>query len=172
MFWACSDTHEEGSTQEVEEASIELPEVEAVQHPELYVLIQEKDSLLFQVGFNQIDTAMVASLIAEDFEFFHDEHGLMNTKQDFLNSIQGIKELPFKTWRVLVDGTVEVYPMYRDNKQELYGILQNGVHEFFQQYEGEEAQQTSTAQFSHLWILENNEWKLKRVFSYDHQNSK
>lgn len=113
---------------------------------------------------------MVASLISQDFEFYHDEHGLTNTKQDFLNSIHGIKELPFKTWRVLVESSVEVYPMYQDNKQELYGILQNGVHEFYQQYEGEEPQQTSTAQFSHLWVLEDDQWRLKCVISYDHQS--
>ena len=27
------------------------------------------------------------------------------------------------------------------------------------------------AKFIHLWILEDNDWKLKRVFSFDHQKA-
>ena len=27
----------------------------------------------------------------------------------------------------------------------------------------------STAKFIHLWILEDNQWKLKRILSYDHK---
>jgi hypothetical protein len=28
---------------------------------------------------------------------------------------------------------------------------------------------TSKASFTHLWLLEQNTWKLRRVLSYDHQ---
>lgn len=132
-------------------------------------LIREKDSLLFQIGFNQIDTLQVAKLTSTDFEFYHDEHGITETKSEFVTSINGIRELPFKTWRTLVEGSMEVFPLYKDNSQVLYGAIQNGVHDFYQQYEGEVAQKTNTARFTHLWIIENGDWKLKRVLSYDHQ---
>lgn len=140
-------------------------------HPELHQLILIKDSLLFDIGFNQIDTSQVADLIAQDFEFYHDEHGITDSKDAFLTSIAGLSELPFKTWRTLKKESVEIFPLYSDNKTELYGILQTGIHEFYQQHEGEEARKTSTAQFSHLWILEEDAWKLKRVISFDHINS-
>ena len=136
---------------------------------ELFKLIREKDSLLFQIGFNQIDTLQVAKLISTDFEFYHDEHGITETKSGFLRNINGIRELPFKTWRTLVDSSMEVFPLYKENSQVLYGAIQNGVHDFYQQNEGEEARKTNIARFTHLWIIENGDWKLKRVLSYDHQ---
>lgn len=135
----------------------------------LFKLIKEKDSLLFQIGFNQIDTSQVANLTSTDFEFYHDEHGITETKSRFVSNIEGIRELPFKTWRTLVDGSMEVFPLYKNNSQELYGAIQNGVHDFYQQNEGENAIKTNTARFTHLWIIENGEWKLTRVLSYDHQ---
>jgi|TARA_B110000977_G_scaffold46911_1_gene63784 hypothetical protein len=135
----------------------------------LFNLIREKDSLLFQIGFNQIDTLQVVKLTSTDFEFYHDEHGITETKSAFVSNIDGIRELPFKTWRTLVDGSMEVFPLYKDNSQVLYGAIQIGVHDFYQQNEGEDARKTNTARFTHLWIIENGDWKLKRVLSYDHQ---
>jgi len=136
---------------------------------QLYRLIQEKDSLLFQIGFNKIDTHQVALLTSTDFEFYHDEHGITETKSAFIKNISGIGELPFKTWRTLVEGTMEVFPLYQDNSQVLYGAIQNGIHDFYQKKEGEAARKTNTAKFTHLWVIENGDWKLKRVLSYDHQ---
>lgn len=136
---------------------------------ELFDQIMTMDSLLFEVGFNQIDTAQMASLTSADFEFYHDDNGIVDSKTAFLNSINSLKDLPFKTWRTMVDGSMEVFPMYKDNGQVLYGAIQKGVHEFYQQKEGEEARKTSTARFTHLWMIENGDWKLKRVLSYDHR---
>ena len=89
-------------------------------------LIREKDSLLFQIGFNQIDTLQVAKLTSTDFEFYHDEHGITETKSEFVTSINGIRELPFKTWRTLLEGSMEVFPLYKDNSQVLYGATKIG----------------------------------------------
>ena len=133
----------------------------------LYNLIREKDSLLFQIGFNKIDTLQVENLISTDFEFYHDEHGVTESKSDFVNQIESIRALPFKTWRTLVE--MEVFPLYQNNSEELYGAIQNGVHDFYQQKDGEKAVKTNTAKFAHLWIIENGDWKLKRVLSFDHQ---
>lgn len=144
---------------------------EVSKYPELYEMIMMKDSLLFQVGFNQIDTGQVSRLISEDFEFYHDVHGVMDSKENFIASINGLSDLSFKTWRELRDGTVEIFPLYTDNKTQLYGIIQTGKHEFYQQEEGEKAKRTSIAIFNHLWIKEDGDWKLKRVLSYDHLNT-
>ena len=64
---------------------------------------------------------------------------------------------------------MEVFPLCTDNKQKLYGAIQNGIHDFYQQEKGEKARKTNTAKFTHLWIIEDGDWKLKRVLSYDHQ---
>ncbi len=50
----------------------------------------------------------------------------------------------------------------------VYAVLQIGKHQFFANEEGKEEYFTSVADFSHLWILENGKWKLKRVLSYNH----
>jgi hypothetical protein len=134
----------------------------------LFQTLQQCDNLLFDIGFNTIDTVQVSQLIDDDFEFYHDEHGVTETKTDFIRGIASLRDLPFKTWRVLQPGSVEVFPMYRNGKSELYGAVQTGIHEFYQQKVGEEARKTSTASFTHLWILDNGNWKLKRVLSYDH----
>lgn len=147
----------------------EMPVAVSVEDLELFNLLKAKDSLLFQVGFNQIDTAQVAELASADFEFYHDEHGITETKSAFVSSINGIGDLPFKTWRILVNGSLEVFPLYKNNSQDLYGAIQNGVHEFYQQHDGEEARKTNIAKFTHLWIIEDGDWRLKRVLSYDHQ---
>ena len=142
--------------------------VEPVRQGDLFEVIKEKDSLLFDIGFNQIDTAQVARLISEDFTFYHDEHGITQGKADFLKDIHSISGLPFKTWRVLDEKSLEVFLMHKENGKVLYAAIQNGMHSFYQQKEGEKANKTSTARFSHLWILEHGQWKLKNAFSYNH----
>ncbi|WP_421753284.1 nuclear transport factor 2 family protein [Croceimicrobium sp.] len=132
-------------------------------------IILERDSLLFKVGFNHIDTQQVAALLAHDFEFYHDEHGITDSKADFVQSIQNLRGIGFRTWRELDRKSTEIFPLYRNNGQELYGIIQRGRHSFFQQKKNRSAHKSSTARFTHLWILENGEWKLKRVLSFDHR---
>ena len=140
------------------------------QNGELLKTLKEKDSLLFQIGFNQLDTLQLLSLVSEDFEFYHDLSGVTGTKAAFVQSIKSIGDLPFKTWRKLVKDSMEVYPLHKNNGQILYGAIQTGVHDFYQQHKGKQARKTSTARFTHLWILENDHWKLKRVLSYDHHH--
>ncbi|GLR19937.1 hypothetical protein [Portibacter lacus] len=168
-LWSCNDRVSNG-----ENAVSETNETKATTtaNQELFDLIKEKDSLLFQIGFNQIDTSQVAALSSSDIEFYHDKNGITNSKNDFLTSIYGLKTLPFKTWRKLVPGSMEVFPLYKDNNKVLYGAIQNGSHDFFQQHDGETARKTNTAKFTHLWIIENDIWQLKRVLSFDHQDPK
>ena len=68
--------------------------------------------------------------------------------------------------RSLVSESLEVFEMKKDNK--LYGAIQKGKHTFQQKIDGE-MKTVGIADFTHLWLLENNEWKLKRVLSYNHQ---
>ena len=102
----------------------------------MYNIFFEKDSLPFQIGFNKIDTSQIAALTAKDFEFYHDEQGITETKQDFIERTASIEDLQFKTWRILKKESMEVFPVYTDNKQKLYGAIQNGIHDFYQQEKG------------------------------------
>lgn len=158
---ACSNNNETNTEKIAKEKPTEINE-----NQELFNTLKIKDSLLFQIGFNQIDTALVASLLSDDFEFYHDINGIINSKNEFVSSINDIAGLPFKTWRTLQENSMKVFPLYDNDK--LYGGIQEGVHDFYQQHEGETAVKSGTAKFTHLWILEDNQWKLKRVLSYDH----
>ncbi len=167
ILLACQPIEE--STANTEHTTAALSHSVTSLSPEVLRQIKVQDSLLFQVGFNQIDTAQVAALLSSDFEFYHDEHGITDDAKDFVLGIGGLNELSFTTWRVLLEESSEMYPLYQNNHQELYGVIQIGMHEFYQQEEGAAARKSSTARFNHLWILEEGAWKLKRVLSYDHQ---
>ena len=53
------------------------------------------------------------------------------------------------------------------NNGELYGAIQKGKHNFQEKQNGKLIT-VGIADFTHLWILESNIWKLKRVLSYNH----
>lgn len=138
------------------------------QSSEVYAILKAKDSVLFERSFNLCETYHLNTLISEDFEFYHDKSGVTNSKADFIKIMEtGIcnPNNPTTSRRELV-GSLEVFPLY-DNGT-LYGALQNGTHRFFETTNGKEIK-GSIAKFSHLWILENNTWKLKRVISFDHK---
>ena len=139
------------------------------QNSELFNTLKAKDSILFKIGFNKCKVEKSAELMAEDLEFYHDKGGVTNTKAEFVAIMKnGLckPNNPEKVYRFLVEGSLEVFPMY--NNGELYGALQNGKH-FFSPNPSMTYEQTDNyALFSHLWIIEDDEWKLKRVISYNH----
>ncbi|MEY8848408.1 nuclear transport factor 2 family protein [Psychroserpens sp. XS_ASV72] len=139
---------------------------------EVYKTLKSKDSLLFECAFNKCETQYLEELVSEDFEFYHDIAGLEASKSGFIATMKkGICNAHNKTKsrRELVDGSLEVYPLKRNG--EVYGALQNGIHRFYETINGKEVA-GSIAKFSHLWIIENGKWYLKRVISYDHQMPK
>lgn len=148
---------------------INLLKAQVGENSDLFKTLKAKDSLIFNVGFNHCDVSQFKNLVADDFEFYHDKSGVLNSKEEFINSIENglcSKTNPYKARRELITGSLEVYPLYKNG--ELYGALQNGKHKFFEQFEGKETA-GSIAQFSHLWILEQKQWKIKRVLSFNHQ---
>lgn len=135
---------------------------------DLYQALRINDSLLFDVGFNTCDIKQFDSLLSDRFEFYHDEAGNTSSKSDFIASIRdGLCKLNYKPRRQLAKGTLKVYPLKKNAV--LYGAIQTGKHEFYGREEGKPEYLTSTATFSHLWLIEDGKWKLSRVFSYDHQ---
>ncbi|MBK6265657.1 nuclear transport factor 2 family protein [Marivirga sp. S37H4] len=134
----------------------------------IYDELAIKDSLMFKIGFDQCDLTMVKSLINEDFEFYHDIGGIDSSREDFINTMRrnlcpnGENAIR----RELVQGSLKVFPLY-DNGV-LYGAIQTGSHRF-PQADSHTSENNSAAQFMHLWLLKNGEWKISRVLSFDHQ---
>lgn len=136
---------------------------------ELFKTLKTNDSLLFYVGFNECDMTQFKNLTTDELEFYHDKNGVLNSKELFVNvMVNGIckKDNPYKARRELVEGSLNVFPLYDNGK--LYGAIQNGNHKFYERFEGTE-NAGSIAKFSHLWILDDNQWKIKRIYSFDHQ---
>lgn len=136
---------------------------------ELFEALKKNDSLLFDAGFNNCKISAFEHLISEDLEFYHDQGGLTTNKEDFLNNVRNnICSSPDKKpFRKLDAESLQVFPLYRNGQ--LYGAIQKGRHEFFIQEPEKELYQTSTALFTHVWLLEDEKWILKRVLSYDHK---
>jgi len=129
--------------------------------------LKRKDSLLFELGFNQCDTNQVKTAISDDFEFYHDQSGITGSKESFVRSIADLCNATYKPSRELVEHSLEVHLLKKNG--EIYGAIQKGKHKFYEERPDKTKYLTSTANFIHLWILEGDDWKLKRVFSYNHK---
>ncbi|MEM8847858.1 MAG: nuclear transport factor 2 family protein, partial [Bacteroidota bacterium] len=140
---------------------------------ELHQTLKKKDSLLFNAAFNTCEIEVLNSLFAEDFEFYHDKVGITDGKDAFIQPIaSGCNNWkdkgPQPAKRYLVEGSLEVYPLRKNGT--LYGAIQHGVHSFEFLNENKEYQKGDIAKFTHIWILDEGNWELKRELSYNHQS--
>lgn len=137
---------------------------------ELFDEIAQHDSALFDAAFKTCDADRLGELVTEDFEFYHDKHGLSATSgAQFVELFRGGCErqrqgIDFRARRELVQGSMAVYPLNN------YGAVQVGVHRFYAIAEGKQDQLTETARFTHVWKKEEDgRWRISRALSYDHR---
>jgi len=141
------------------------------QNSDLFKTLKANDSILFKRGFNKCEIDKSAELMFDDLEFYHDKGGITNSKEEFVKTMKnGLcrENNPEKTYRFLVEESLEVFPMYNNGK--LYGALQNGKHFFSSNKSMTLKESDNYALFSHLWIIDNGVWKIKRVISYNHSS--
>jgi len=129
--------------------------------------IRESDSL-FWIAYNQCDIEGMHAYIAEDVEFYHDKGGiqkgwkiLAQTTRNNLCSRTG-----WRLRREETKGTTKMFPMESDGK--IYGAILSGEHQFFVTEDGKPEYASGSAKFTHLWLVENENWKMSRILSYDH----
>lgn len=135
-----------------------------------YLLVVKNDSLLFEQSFNNCQLQMLDQLMSDDLEFYHDISGRLFTKQAFIDNFKnGICGNPnFKARRELIPGSIKVYELKNNNQ--VYGLIQQGEHRFYESSNGAPEVAGSIAKFTHLWILEDDGvFRLKRALSYDHK---
>jgi hypothetical protein len=138
------------------------------ENSEIYKILKFNDSILFERAFHKCEIERLEKVISKNFEFYHDVSGVQN-KEEFINAIKNnICSRPETFKRKLVKNTLEVYSL--KNKGEIYGAIQKGKHDFYIKVNNS-IRKTGTAQFTHLWLLENKNWKLKRVLSFDHKDA-
>lgn len=136
---------------------------------DLYKTIKEKDSLLFNIGFNTCNIEILKGLISQEFTFYHDQSGITKSKDAFIENVKhGLCKLPYKAIRMLTQGSTSIYPLH--SKDNIYGAIQNGEHYFYALEGSNQKYLTSTAKFIHVWVIENGVWKLRSVLSFDHRD--
>lgn len=129
-------------------------------------VILEMDSIFWK-AYNECDIKVMNNFLAEDLEFYHDNGGIEMGRETLNN---GLKNGLCKTGknhlrREAVEGSVEVFPL-KDNGT-LYGAIITGEHLFYVVEDGSDIPE-GQAKFSHLWLLKEGDWKMHRVYSYDH----
>lgn len=136
---------------------------------ELTAEIAEQDRVFFDALFNKCDVEALGARVTEDFEFYHDKHGLTATSRtEFVESIRKMCERQktgedYRARRELIEDTLEIYPLNN------YGAVQIGVHRFYQKIEGQEDKLVEISKFTNLWKKDKDGWKMSRVLSYDHK---
>jgi len=105
----------------------------------LYDAIVHMDSVYFN-AYNTCDMDMQAAIYADSIEFYHDKGGMMA-----------------KVTRVLVKGSIEVYPIAG------FGAVEIGLHRFVNHAESETPSKPD--KFIVIWRLRNNKWQITRVIS-------
>jgi hypothetical protein len=148
-------------------SDISSKQIVDTKYQEIFDKLKYNDSLLFELGFNQCDTNQIRVLTSDDFEFYHDQAGITNSKELFIHSISELCKMTYRPSRELDEKSLEVH-ILKDNGK-IYGAIQNGIHRFYGEEENKPKYLTSTADFTHLWIIEDGNWKLKRVISYNHR---
>jgi hypothetical protein len=120
----------------------------------LYNTIVHMDSVYFN-AYNTCDMDTQAAIYADSIEFYHDKGGLMTSKQALLDAIK--KNICGKVTRVLVKGSIEVYPIAG------FGAVEIGLHRFVNHAESESPSKPD--KFIVIWRLKNNKWQITRVVS-------
>jgi len=124
---------------------------------QLYDTIVKMDSVFFG-AYNTCDVNLdkYGSLFSDNIEFYHDQGGIMISKQDIIDATK--RNICGKVTRELVKGSIEVYPIKG------FGAVEIGLHKFHNNQEPADAP-SKVGRFTIIWKLENKEWEISRVIS-------
>ncbi|WP_428224963.1 hypothetical protein [Flavobacterium sp.] len=123
----------------------------------------------FWSDYNNCQIATLKNHLDEQIEFYHDKGGMLVGADNLVNSIKknlcSVKN--YKIRREVLPNT-ENFSILR-NQGIIYGVIYSGEHLFYLTLEEKKEFADGRAKFLHLWILENNHWKMKRILSYEHK---
>jgi hypothetical protein len=124
---------------------------------ELYNTIMKQDSIFFHY-YNTCDKNLdkYSNFYADNIEFYHDQGGLMTSKQELVNATQ--KNICGKVIRTLVKGSVEIYPIHD------FGAIEIGLHQFRNNQEPINTA-SKIGRFMIVWKKENIDWRIVKVVS-------
>ncbi len=141
---------------------------QSTSHPKsqatLLETVESLDAGLFD-AYNRCDLEKLATYVADDLEFYHDQTGLSRGRQVFLDAIRS--NICGKVHRDLLPGSLEAYPLNG------YGAVEIGAHIFCDSRKKPKCdrEKDGIAKFVMLWQNQAGTWKLTRVISYNHVSS-
>lgn len=146
-----------------------LANAQVAKNSALFLELKTQDSVFFERAFNLCDMDYLNKAIHKDLIFFHDQGGIQDKAKFLENTKNNIcSNANMKPIRKVEENSLEVFPLYNDGK--LYGVIQTGIHNFYIRESGKTDRLTSKAKFIHVWLLENSNWLLKEVLSFDHHD--
>ena len=122
---------------------------------ELYNEIVDMDTEFF-AAYNRCDMKKQEEIYSNSIEFFHDQGGLMTSKQDILDATK--KNICGKVTRHLVPGSIEVYPI-KD-----FGAIEFGEHIFKNKQESADTP-SQIGKFIIFWKKKDSNWVITKVVS-------
>jgi hypothetical protein len=117
-------------------------------------------------AYNRADPDGMNTWLASDVEFYHDRGGKVIGKEALSAVNEGMKSAPVKLRREPVPGTVRFFPMRQG--ETLYGAIVTGEHRFYARPAGAPETLAGHANFTHLMLLQGKQWRISRIFSYEH----
>jgi hypothetical protein len=122
----------------------------------------------FWNAYNRCDTGVFKNYLEDDVEFYHDKGGVATGAPALIQSLEKnlCSNANYHLRREAVAGTVKVHVMQQNN--ETYGAIITGEHLFYITQNGNPEFLDGEANFTHLWLLKNNIWKMSRILSYNH----
>lgn len=106
-------------------------------------------------AYNHCKLDVMEELISEDLEFYHDQGGLLTSKQKLNEALKN--NICGKVKRELKKGSIEVYEIKG------YGAVEMGLHGF--KNIAQQDPPDHYAKFVHIWKRENKQWRITRVIS-------
>jgi len=122
---------------------------------DLYDTIVNLDSVFFN-AYNTCNIDVQSAFYSDSIEFYHDQGGLITSKQDILDATK--MNICGKVTRELVKGSIEVYPISG------YGAVEMGLHKFHNNTQSENSD-SKIGKFVMIWQFKDNQWKIKRIIS-------
>lgn len=127
------------------------------------------DSAYWQ-AYNRADPDGMNAFLADDVEFYHDRGGTLLGKAALSQANEAMRGAPHRLRREAVPGSVRFAPMRKG--EELYGVLVSGEHRFFVTADGKPEAPVGRAAFTQLMLLQDGQWRISRIFSYEHVDTK
>lgn len=123
----------------------------------------------YWAAYNRADPVAMNAFLADDVEFYHDRGGTLIGKPALAAANDGMATSAHKLRREALAGTVKFAPMRKNDVP--YAYLSSGEHRFIVVPKDAPEFVAGNALFTQLWVLRDKQWKLSRIFSYEHADA-